>query len=83
MATVGLGLGLAFPVLTLAVQNSTPFRDLGAATSGSSFFRQIGGAMGVALGGTLFDANLNRQLRGVLPPALARRAVASANTLTP
>ncbi len=49
MAVIGLGLGQLMQTLTLASQNSVPARDIGVATSSSTFFRQIGGTLGVAV----------------------------------
>ena len=57
MAVFGLGLGLILQVLTVAVQNAAPYEELGTATSGVTFFRQIGGSFGTAVFGAIF-ANL-------------------------
>ncbi len=54
MALLGLGLGATMQNLVLAVQNNTPQADLGAASSVVTFFRSIGGSIGVsALGAVL------------------------------
>ena len=55
---VGLGMGLVMQVLVLAVQNSVDRRDLGVATSGSTFFRSMGGAVGVSVFGALLSARI-------------------------
>ncbi len=49
MFLVGLGLGQLMQTLTIAAQNSVGPRDIGVATSSSTFFRQIGGTLGVAV----------------------------------
>lgn len=49
MLLIGLGLGQLMQTLTLASQNSVRARDIGVATSASTFFRQIGGTMGTAV----------------------------------
>ena len=49
MFLVGLGLGQLMQTLTIASQNSVGPRDIGVATSASTFFRQIGGTLGVAV----------------------------------
>jgi len=49
MFFVGLGLGQLMQTLTIASQNSVGPRDIGVATSSSTFFRQIGGTLGVAI----------------------------------
>jgi hypothetical protein len=64
---LGLGLGLVIQVLVLAVQSSVRIGDLGAATSATSFFRSIGGSVGVSVFATLFNAALNRHLHELLP----------------
>ena len=53
----GVGLGLVLQILVVAVQNAVPYKQLGTATSGVTFFRSIGGSFGTALFGALF-ANL-------------------------
>lgn len=49
MLLIGLGLGQLMQTLTLASQNSVGPRDIGVATGASTFFRQIGGTLGVAI----------------------------------
>ena len=48
MAVFGLGLGGCMQTLVLAVQNASPARDMGVVTGSSTFFRQLGGTLGVA-----------------------------------
>jgi hypothetical protein len=67
MAIIGLGIGMVVQVLVLAVQNAVDRRDLGAATSALTFFRSMGGAVGVAV----FGALLSHRLRELLPDLLA------------
>jgi EmrB/QacA subfamily drug resistance transporter len=70
---LGLGLGSVMQVLVIAVQNAVDYEDLGAATSGASFFRSIGGSFGVAVFGSIFANRLAAHtadaLRGVRLPA--------------
>jgi EmrB/QacA subfamily drug resistance transporter len=75
MACVGAGLGLTMQVMVLAVQNSVSFKDLGTATSVATFFRSIGGSVGVAVFGAIY-AN---QLAASLPDSLRRAGGASAH----
>ena len=69
----GFGLGLIIQVLVIAVQNSAPYEDLGAATSGATFFRTIGGSFGVSIFGAVFANRLGVEmaaaLRGLRLPA--------------
>lgn len=67
MAVLGMGIGAVMPVLTTVAQNSVKKQDLGVATSGVNFFRQIGGAIGVSIAGTLFTTRLHTQLVKDLP----------------
>ncbi|MCU1641643.1 MAG: transporter [Nocardia sp.] len=49
MLIVGLGLGNLMQPLTLAIQNALPPQDMGVSTAAATFFRQIGGTLGVAV----------------------------------
>lgn len=49
MLLIGLGMGQLMQTLTIASQNSVGPREIGVATSSSTFFRQIGGTLGVAI----------------------------------
>jgi len=75
MVVLGIGMGLAMPTLTLAVQNALPHRYLGVATSTIQFLRQVGGVMGVAIIGSHINAAFARELTARLP--------AEAQTLPP
>ncbi|HUN79869.1 MAG TPA: MDR family MFS transporter [Solirubrobacteraceae bacterium] len=66
LLVLGLGLGLVMQVLVLAVQNAVAYEVLGAATSGVTLARGIGGALGAAVFGTIFSTRLRDQLRGIL-----------------
>jgi EmrB/QacA subfamily drug resistance transporter len=80
---LGAGLGMIIQVLVIAVQNSVSYADLGAATSGTTFFRTIGGSFGVSVFGAIFASQLAGQLAAVLarakglPPGLSAAAIAS------
>jgi EmrB/QacA subfamily drug resistance transporter len=67
MSIVGLGIGTASPVITLAVQNVAARRDMGAATSAVNFFRSLGSAFGVAIFGAIQSARLHSVLVARLP----------------
>ena len=49
MVVMGLGLGQLMQTLTIASQNSVEAKDIGVATSSATFFRQMGGTLGVAV----------------------------------
>jgi EmrB/QacA subfamily drug resistance transporter len=67
MLVLGLGLGMVMQVLVLAVQNAVDPRHMGAATSGTILFRQVGGSIGIAMFGAIFANRLQTELaaRGV------------------
>ncbi|WBU39388.1 MDR family MFS transporter [Homoserinibacter sp. YIM 151385] len=49
MGIAGLGLGQLMQTLTIASQNAVGAKDMGVATSAATFFRQMGGTLGVAI----------------------------------
>jgi len=63
---LGFSLGLIIQVLVIAVQNTVSYADLGAATSGVTFFRSIGGSFGVSVFGAIFANQLANQLGAAL-----------------
>jgi EmrB/QacA subfamily drug resistance transporter len=67
----GAGLGFTMQTIVTAVQNSVEYRDMGAATSSTTFFRQMGGSMGAAV----FGAVLSSRLAHYLTEDLARAGV--------
>jgi EmrB/QacA subfamily drug resistance transporter len=79
MLVLGAGLGMVMQVLTIVVQNTADYRDLGAATSGVTFFRTLGGSFGASIMGTIY-AN---RLAAVLPQALASARVPASQAASP
>ncbi|MGH7904746.1 MAG: MDR family MFS transporter [Candidatus Dormibacteraceae bacterium] len=74
MAIAGLGVGPTFSVTTVALQNAVPLRRIGVATSNLTFFRQIGGSVGLAIAGSIFASQFATQL----PTHLVKAGVPSA-----
>jgi MFS family permease len=68
---LGAGIGLIMQILTLIVQNTAEYRDLGTATSGVTFFRTLGGAFGAAVLGSIYS----NQLEDRLPAAILQAGV--------
>ncbi|MEY9848136.1 EmrB/QacA subfamily drug resistance transporter [Streptacidiphilus sp. BW17] len=62
MFVLGLGIGLCMQVLTIAVQNTVEYADLGTATSGVTFFRTLGSSFGTAVFGTIYTNTLKTNL---------------------
>ncbi|HEY9263573.1 MAG TPA: MDR family MFS transporter [Mycobacterium sp.] len=71
MFVLGLGIGLCMQVLTIIVQNTADYRDLGVATSGVTFFRTLGSSFGAAVFGTIYS----NVLGDTLPAAIARAGI--------
>lgn len=59
---VGLGLGLCMQILLLATQSALPVPDLASGTASVVFFRNLGGATGVAAFGAVMVARLQTEL---------------------
>jgi EmrB/QacA subfamily drug resistance transporter len=70
---LGVGLGSVMQVLVLAVQNAVDYDMLGAATSGVTLFRGMGGSIGAAVFGTIFSTRLAHELRGLLTGSMAHQ----------
>ncbi len=62
MIIAGVGLGPTMAAFTIVVQNAVPFSQLGVATSDLTFFRQVGGTVGLAIAGTLFGNALTAEV---------------------
>ncbi|HEV7957291.1 MAG: family efflux transporter permease subunit [Microbacteriaceae bacterium] len=77
MLLVGLGLGQLMQTLTLASQNSVGPRDIGVATSGSTFFRQIGGTLGTAIIFSVLFSRIPEVLRDVFSNPATQRELAA------
>ena len=72
MVLIGLGLGQLMQTLTLASQNAVPASDIGVATASTTFFRQMGGTLGVAV----FISILFNNLVDTIPAAFKRPEIA-------
>ncbi len=69
MFVFGAGLGLTMQVVVTAVQNSVDRSMMGVATASVTFFRSMGGAVGVALFGAILNTRLASHLLEVVPAA--------------
>jgi len=79
---LGVGIGASLQVLIIAVQNAVDYTDLGAATSGATFFRSIGGSFGTSVFGAIFSGvlagDIAAALHGIpLPSGISASAGAS------
>ncbi|GAA4490755.1 hypothetical protein GCM10023094_54630 [Rhodococcus olei] len=88
MVITGFGLGNLMQPLTLAIQNALPPQDMGVSTAAATFFRQIGGTLGVAVFLSILFAqltpNITSQLQSAAQdPAFQQAVVAGAHSTNP
>jgi EmrB/QacA subfamily drug resistance transporter len=69
MVFLGLGIGQCMQPLTIIVQNAVPPREIGVATSSATFFRQLGGTIGVAVFLSLLFSTLGGNIQNALKSA--------------
>jgi EmrB/QacA subfamily drug resistance transporter len=72
MLILGLGMGMVFPGLTIALQESYPESEMGVVTSSSTFFRQIGGTFGITILSAVMNLESGQYLTERLVPILNR-----------
>lgn len=80
MLVMGFGLGVAFPLYTLVVQNAFPIQRVGVVTAAVQFFRNMGSTVGVAVLGTIvnnqfhdrFPSELQKAVTNLGPQAASR-----------
>ena len=77
----GAGLGCTMQTIITAVQNAVDVRDLGAATSATTFFRQMGGTIGAAVFGAILANRLAVHLTELLGAAVPSSTMANTNNL--
>jgi hypothetical protein len=82
MFLVGAGIGMNMQTIVLAMQNAVPPRDIGVATSSATFFRQMGGTLGVAVFLSVVYSTVSGRIRSAYGDAAsdpAFRAAAAAH----
>ncbi|MBX9908791.1 MAG: MFS transporter [Beijerinckiaceae bacterium] len=75
LAVISFGLGTMLPVATVSIQNAVAPYQMGTATAVANFFRQIGGALIVAVFGAIVLGGLSGQGAGLSPETLKLGAV--------
>jgi EmrB/QacA subfamily drug resistance transporter len=78
MVVIGAGLGLLSTAFILSVQNAVPWNLRGVATASTQFFRTIGGTIGVAIMGTILNAQM--AARSILSVSSKARSIASTSS---
>jgi EmrB/QacA subfamily drug resistance transporter len=82
MALVGIGIGLSMQNLVLAVQNTVALRDIGAASGTITFFRSLGGTIGVSVLGAVLADRVTSDIPRRLAAAGVHVPAAGAKTST-
>jgi hypothetical protein len=72
MIVAGIGLGLYFAILTLAVQNAIPRTRMGVGTSAVRYMQQAGNTLGVAIIGTVVNNAIAGDITSRLPAGAQR-----------
>ena len=83
MFVLGIGIGLGMQVLTIIVQNTARYQDLGVATSAVTFFRTLGSSFGTAVFGAIYSNGLTSRLRAAVAasPQVNPKAITTPETL--
>jgi EmrB/QacA subfamily drug resistance transporter len=69
MLLIGLGVGATMQNLVLAVQNTVALRNIGAASASVTFFRSLGGAVGVSVLGAVLAHQVTASITSSLGAA--------------
>ncbi|MFI6336256.1 MFS transporter [Streptomyces sp. NPDC050535] len=87
MALMGLGIGMMMQNLVLSTQNQVAPADLGAASSTVTFFRSLGGAIGVSALGAVMSTRITDYVKdgvaGLDPKYAAAAAGSSSDSAIP
>ena len=82
MFVLGIGVGLSMQVLTIIVQNTARYEDLGVATSAVTFFRTLGSSFGTAVFGAIYANALDSRLSSAIASSkLSASAVSTPEAL--
>ncbi len=77
LVVLGVGFGLSMALYTIVAQNAFPQGQLGQVSGVLTFFRSIGGTIGVAVTGSLLTERYTSMLRAQLPASVTGRISAS------
>lgn len=83
IVVLGIGIGMVMPVITLAVQSAFGAEQRGMATAATQFFRSIGGTLGMAVLGAVFNAYSLRYLERDFFPVIAAQGLLAVPELQP
>ncbi|MFG1707255.1 MDR family MFS transporter [Nonomuraea sp. M3C6] len=83
IAVLGLGMGFLMQTTMLIAQNSVEQKDLGVASSASTFFRSIGGSFGVSLFGAIFNNHFLSELTARFGPKMGEELAKGGTRMDP
>ncbi|MEV0183730.1 DHA2 family efflux MFS transporter permease subunit [Streptomyces sp. NPDC050625] len=78
MAVIGLGVGMMMQNLVLSTQNQVAPHELGAASSVVTFFRSLGGAMGVSALGSVMATRITHYAKDTIGELKPKEQLAAA-----
>ncbi|MFF9814662.1 MFS transporter [Streptomyces sp. NPDC014006] len=78
MALMGLGVGMMMQNLVLSTQNQVAPSDLGAASSTVTFFRSLGGAVGVSVLGSVMTTRISHYAKDTIGQLSPKEQMAAA-----
>src|SRR3954471_16142792 len=83
MLVLGIGIGMSMQILTIVVQSTVSYHDLGVGTSGVTFFRTLGSSFGAAVFGAIYSNVLTDRLPAAVAasPGVDPASVASPQAL--
>ena len=76
LAAISLGLGTLLPVTTVSIQNAVAPHQMGTATGAMNFFRQLGGALIVAVFGAIVLGGAGVAAQALAPGSIKGAALA-------
>ncbi|MEU6282060.1 MFS transporter [Streptomyces sp. NPDC047028] len=81
MAALGIGVGMMMQNLVLSTQNQVALADLGSASSVVSFFRSLGGAVGVGVLGSVMSTRITHYAKDTITSLDPRAQAAAAKSM--
>ncbi|MGW4566708.1 MFS transporter [Streptomyces sp. NPDC004561] len=81
MALLGIGVGMMMQNLVLSTQNQVAPKDLGAASSTVSFFRSLGGAVGVGVLGSVMSERITHYAKDSITDLSPKARMAAAKAV--
>lgn len=73
MVLAGIGMGIFFPVQTLAAQNAVPRNRIGVGTGVITYLRALGQTLGVAIAGTVVNNTISSDLPARVPASTVQQ----------